>query len=75
MLPGIVQSASHEQPTTSTASVVRATRVKLSENMSALAALKASTETARNERTGLILVVDVGGKTDCEDKGRAGCGG
>jgi len=75
MLSGIVQSASHEQPTTSTASVVRATRVKLSENMSALAALKASTETARNERMGRILVVDVGGKTDCWDKGSAGYGG
>ena len=62
-----LQSASQEHPRgiSTAAIVVRATRLKLSENMSALAALKAMTETARNESVGLILGVDVvGGKTD-----------
>lgn len=47
--------------------VVRATRLKLCENVSALATvLKAMmADAVRIERTGLILVVDVGGKTDC----------
>src|SRR5277367_4240354 len=75
IVPGVLQSSSHEHPRTSTARVVRATRAKLSENTSALAVVKASTETARNERMGIILVVDVGGKTECWETGNAGCGG